>query len=148
MSSLSTSLPLDFTIDVILPRIYREQEIVTSFKLVKELLLLCTKNVHCSFNGQFYLQKDGIAMRSPLDPVIAGIFMVELEKGLLPKLSSYMTSWRSYVDDTIAYVKPDAIDHVLSIPNSLCENILFTYEQEINEKISFLDILILRNGKF
>ena len=148
MSSLSTSLPLDFTIDVILPRIYREQEIETSFKLVKELLLLCTKNVHCSFNGQFYLQKDGIAMRSPLDPVIAGIFMVELEKGLLPKLSSYMTSRRSYVDDTIAYVKPDAIDHVLSIPNSLCENILFTYEQEINEKISFLDILILRNGKF
>ena len=133
MSSLSTSLPLDFTIDVILPRTYREQEIVTSFKLVQELLLLCTKNVHCSFNGQFYLQKDGIAMRSPLDTVIAGIFMVELEKGLLPKLSSYMTSWRSYVDDTIAYVKPDAIDHVLSILNSLCENISFTYEQEINE---------------
>ena len=72
-------------------------------------------------------------MRSPLDTVIAGIFMVELEKGLLPKLSSYMTSWRSYVDDTIAYVKPDAIDHVLSILNSLCENISFTYEQEINE---------------
>ena len=61
-------------------------------------------------------------------------------------LSSYMTSWKRYVDDTIAYVKTDAIDHVLSILNSFQENIWFTYEQEINGKISFLDILILRNG--
>ena len=112
------------------------------------MLLLCTKNVHCSFNGQFYLQKESIGIGSPLGPVIAGIFMVELEKSLLPKLSSYMTSWKSYVDDMIAYVKPDAIDHVLSILNSFRENISVTYEQEINEKISFLDILILRNGKF
>ena len=28
-------------------------------------------------------------------------------------LSSYMTSWKRYVDDTIAYVKTDAIDHDL-----------------------------------
>ena len=32
--------------------------------------------------------------------------MVELERSLLPKLSSYMTSWVRYVDDTIAYFKP------------------------------------------
>ena len=85
-------------------------------------------------------------MGSPLGPVIAGILMVELERSLLPKLSSYMTSWKRYVDDTFAYVKPDAIDHVLSILNSFHENISFTYEQEINGKISFLDIFILRNG--
>ena len=50
------------------------------------------------------------------------------------------------MDDTIAYVKPDAIDYVLSILNSFHKNISFTYEQEINGKISFLHILILRNG--
>ena len=61
-------------------------------------------------------------------------------------LSSYMTSWKCYVDDTIAYVKTDAIDHDLFILNSLHGNISFTYEREINGKISFLDILILRNG--
>ena len=56
-------------------------------------------------------------MGSPLRP------MVELERSLLSKLSSYMTSWKRYVDDTIAYVKTDAIDHVLSILNSFPENI-------------------------
>ena len=66
-------------------------------------------------------------MGSPLGSVTAGIFMVELERSLLPKLSSFMTNWKLYMDDTFAYVKPDAIDHVLSILNSFHENISFTY---------------------
>ena len=61
-------------------------------------------------------------------------------------LSSYMTSWKRYVDDTIAYVKTYGIDQVLSIPDSFRRNISFTYDQEINRKISFLEILIFRNG--
>ena len=85
-------------------------------------------------------------MGYPLSLVIAGIFMVELERSLLPKLSSYMTSWKHYVYDTITYVKPDAIDLVLSVLNSFHENNSFTYEREINGRISFLCILILRNG--
>ena len=47
---------------------------------MRDLLLLCTKNVHFSYNGDIYRQVDGVAMGSPLDPVLAGIFMVELER--------------------------------------------------------------------
>ena len=43
--------------------------------------------------------------------------MVELEKSLLLMLSSYMKSWKHYVDETIAYVKTDAVENVLSILN-------------------------------
>ena len=88
VSSLFASVPLDFTIDVILRRIYREKAIVMNITLneLKELVLLCTKNVHFSFNGQVSLQKDVIAMMSTSGSVIAGIFMVELEGILLPKL--------------------------------------------------------------
>ena len=50
------------------------------------------------------------------------------------------------MDDTIAYVKKDSIGHDLSILNSFHGNISFTYEQPINGKVSFLDILILKNG--
>ena len=128
VSSLFASILLDFNVDVILRRIYCEKAIVTNITLneLKELVLLCTKNVHFSFNGQFSLQKDGIAMGSSLGSVVAIIFMVELERILLPKLSSYMTCWKRYVDDTIAYVKPDAIGHVLSVLNLFHENISFT----------------------
>ena len=72
---------------------------------MKELLLLCTKNVHFTFNNEIYQQCDGVAMGSPLGPVIAGIFMVELKKLLIPALMEHMSPWKRYVDDTIAVVK-------------------------------------------
>ena len=43
---------------------------------MKEMLILCTKNVHFTFNEEVYKQKDGVAMGSPLGLVFADIFMV------------------------------------------------------------------------
>ena len=57
---------------------------------MKKLLNICTKNVHLSFNNKIYLQIDKVAMGSPLGPVIANIFMVELETILLPKLEYHV----------------------------------------------------------
>ena len=85
-------------------------------------------------------------MGSPSGPVIAGIFMVELERTLLPRLTEYMTPWKQYVDDTIATIKLTSIDHVLMILNTFHKNIKFTYELEINNKISFLDVLLIRKN--
>ena len=142
VSSLFINVPLDYTIDVILRHIYTEREIETNItkKEFKDLLILCTKNVHFSFNEQLYLQKDGIAMGSLLGPVIAGIFMVELERNLLPTLSQYMTSCKRYADDTISYVKVDYIENLLNTLISLHANISLTYEQECYGMISFLDV--------
>ena len=46
---------------------------------MKGLLILCTKNIRFSFNGDIYIQCDGIAVGSLLGPTLAGIFIVELE---------------------------------------------------------------------
>ena len=51
---------------------------------MKKLLTLCTKNVPFSINNEIYIQTDGVAMGSPLGPVIANILMVELETTLVP----------------------------------------------------------------
>ena len=148
VKSLYTYVPLDFTINVILRGIYNENEIHTNIKRseMKELLLLCTKNVHFTFNNDIYQQCDGVAMGSPLEPVTAGIFMVELERTLLPRLTEYMTPWKRYVDDTIATIKLTSIDHILMIRNTFHKNINFTYELEINKKISFLDVFLIRKN--
>ena len=62
------------TINVILKRIYDDNElrISVSRNEVKELLFLCTKNVHFTFTGTIYMQIDGVAMRSHIRPVLAG----------------------------------------------------------------------------
>ena len=53
---------------------------------MKELSLLYTKNVHFTFNKGIYQESDSVAMGSPLGLVIVGIYMVELEKSLIPTL--------------------------------------------------------------
>ena len=59
------------------------------------------------FDFSFSFQVD-IPKKFPLGPVLLEIFMVELERNLLPMLSFYMTSSKSYVGDIIVYGKPSA----------------------------------------
>ena len=54
---------------------------------MKELLYLWTKNAHFTLNSNTYVQADGVAMGSPYGPVLANIFMVELEQNIIPTLS-------------------------------------------------------------
>lgn len=44
------------------------------------MLILCPKNVHFTFNEEVYKQTDGVSILSPLGPVLADFFIVELEK--------------------------------------------------------------------
>ena len=115
---------------------------------MKEMLTLCTKNVHFTYNRKIFVQTDGVAMGSLLGPVFADIFMIELEKTLLPDIYiQYIKFWRRYVDDTISYVKIGSIKHILSLLNSFDENIQFTFESENKGTLPFLDVLLCRNGR-
>ena len=107
--SLFTSVPLDYTINVILDEVFKEKKIQTKLTRaeLKSLLELCTKEMHFSFNGKIYKQKNGVAMGSPLGPVVANIFMVHLEKQMIPRLSDKMSSWFRYVDDTFTFIKEE-----------------------------------------
>ena len=85
-----------------------------------------------------------MAMGLPLGPVLPGIFIVELERTILPTLKEHMSPWKVYVDDTISYIKEESIEHVLSKLNGYHENIEFTYEIETDGKRPFLDVLVIR----
>ena len=85
---------LDFTINLVLKMIYdrKERQTKISKNEMKGLLLLCTKIIHFTFENNLYQQKDRTVMESSLSPLLVGIFMVELKKDLIPKLSEYMTT--------------------------------------------------------
>ena len=94
-----------------------------------------------------YRQCDGVAMGSPLRPMFAGIFMVNIECTLIPKLTEHMNPSKRYVDDTISIIKDTSITHVLTVFDNFHENIGFAFEVKENGKIGFLDVLIIRNNK-
>ena len=83
-------------------------------------------------------------MGSPLGPVLAGIFMVELETTIVPTLTEYLLFWKRYVDDTLCFVKKGFRQHILTELNKFHTNITFTYEDETNNMISFLDVLLIK----
>ena len=67
VKSLFTNVPLDQTIEIILNIVYKKNEISTDMTKseMKELLNLCTKSVHFTFDDNIYVQNDGVAMGSP-----------------------------------------------------------------------------------
>ena len=103
--------------------------------------------MHFSFSNNIYIQIDGVAMGSPSGPVLANIFIVELESLLVPKLNDHIKKWGHFVDDTFVYVKCDSIEYVLSVLNSFRDDIKFTYEQENNNRLPFLDVLFIRDDE-
>ena len=102
VKSLFTNVAPDWTIDIILRRIYDKHELQTSITIseMKELLILCTKNVHFTFDNVIKVKNGGLAMGSPPGPVLSDIFMIELETSLSPQLNDYIQFWKRYVDDT------------------------------------------------
>ena len=150
VKSLFTNVPLDRTIDIILGRVYDHKELDTSITKseMKEMLTLCTKNVHFTYNRKIFVQTDSVAMGSLLGRVSADIFMTELEKALLRDIYiHHIKCWKRYVDDTISYVKIGSVKHVLCLLNSFDENIQFTSESESKGTLPFLDLLLCRNGR-
>ena len=147
VKSLFTNVPLEKTIDIILRKVYVEKKIKTDIPkaMMNQLLLLCTKHVHFTFNNVVYIQNDGVAMGSPLGPLLANIFMTELEETIIPTLKNDLKHWKRYVDDTHAYINPRKINSVMTKLNSFHEKIQFTYELETNNKLPFLDVLVTRS---
>ena len=90
VKNLFINVPSDKTIKIILKKIYQERMLDTNIpqKKMEKLLYLCAKHVHFSYDGRRYTQADGVAMESPLGPVLANIFKRELEIAMIPSLGN------------------------------------------------------------
>ncbi|PNF15534.1 hypothetical protein B7P43_G16534 [Cryptotermes secundus] len=99
-----------------------------------------------TFNGQFYEQTDGVAMGSPLSPVISNLYMEDFEERALDLAPHKPRCWFRYVDDTFVIWShgPDKLQDFLNHINSINQCIQFTMETETEGHLPFLDIDIYR----
>ena len=100
------------------------------------------------FTQTFFEQVQGAAMGSPLSPIVANVFMEDLETRALETSPHKPRMWLRYVDDVFA-IWPHG-DCLLEIfhqhLNGQNSSIQFTMERELEGKIAFLDVQIERQG--
>ncbi|CAF1451867.1 unnamed protein product [Adineta steineri] len=168
--NLFTNVPLQKTINFILEEKYGSfcdcQIIKTNKKRRKKkkkckncidkenlkwLLEISTAQTHFHYNENIYLQHNGVSMGSPLGPLMADIFLVNLEKKLMDELyANGVEYYRRFVDDTFIITKKDANEKkIQAILNSFDEAVQFTYEpaSKIDHSICFLDVKITPQSK-
>ena len=119
------------------------QETITR-KEPKKLFLFATSKTRFIFNCKFYNQIDGVAMGSPLAPVLANIFMGFHESKWLNEYNLNKPKfYLRYVDNILAAFdnEQDSLNF-LSFLNNRQPNIKLTIERKNNHSIAFLDVLI------
>ncbi|XP_068738832.1 uncharacterized protein [Montipora capricornis] len=88
-----------------------------------QLLRMASTDQLFQFDGQLYKQCEGVAMGSPLGPLLANVFMEERpsDNDLIPPF------YRRYVDDTLAIMPGlDVAESFLDALNGLHPSIHFT----------------------
>ncbi|XP_072050257.1 uncharacterized protein [Amphiura filiformis] len=143
--------------DILAPMVGNsEHHVVNSRQLAEEMVdvvieegdILNSHDVVSLFTCTPVNKRFGAAMGSPVSPLAANIFMEHLEGTAIatapmeckPKL------WKKYVDDILEIVAKDEVnaltDHLNQVDDT--DSIKFTYEEEKDGKIPFLDALIVR----
>jgi len=102
-------------------------------------------STYFNFNNETYLQKEGIAMGSPISANTANIVMEDLENDIIKNNNLKISFYRRYMDDCILACDPSEIDKILRKFNAYHERINFTIETEKNDTLNFLDITLNHN---
>jgi hypothetical protein len=115
--------------------------ILTAMTFLISLLRAKTflSDIYFLWKGNYYEQKEGAAIGSPLSPVIANLFMETFEQEAFELAPLKPKLWKRYVDDTFV-VWPhgrESLDQFLNHLNSLHSSIKFTMEIEENNQIPF-----------
>ena len=147
VSSLFTSVPIDPALKIIKDLLVKDPTLkdrtVIGIDDIILLLEFCLKNTYFSFQGQFFEQVEGVAMGSPVSPIVANLYMEYLEQKALSTAPHPPRFWHRYVDDTFVIHKRANKQGFLQHINSVDPAIKFTVEDNKEDgSIPFLDTIV------
>jgi hypothetical protein len=134
--NLFPSIPRKEAVKVLQERLERDSKLIYRTMLtvekIIELVELCVKSTYFQLGEDFCTQDEGLAMGSPLSPILADLFMEELEQKGLPTYNNGSRVWWRYVDDAflIWNMNSGDIEEFHNHMNSLNRAIKFTKETE------------------
>ena len=141
--SLFTKVPTDETLAVVWDKLATDPSLEEHSCIpkdnLKEMLTFCVETTYFQMGSDIY-QQEGLAMGSPLSPVLANIYMEYFEEMALGSTSLKPSMWLRYVDDTFIHWPHWDDLKLLNHMNSIRPSMQFKKEQD--NKLSFLDVLV------
>ena len=123
VKALFTSVPIEPTIKIIKKLLEEDQTLRqrTSMAVnhIVSFLEFCLRSTYFTFKGRYYEQTEGAAMGSPISPIVANLFMEDLESRTIQSAQNPPSFWRRFVDDTLTIMQSSQIDNFLQHLNSL-----------------------------
>ena len=108
-------------------------------EFLKNLIILYTQNIRFEFEGNAYKQVNGVAMGRPLEPLLAAVFLVMIERKVHENIAKAFP-YKRYVDDILIFTDNDYFNTFLQLLNSTHPNLSVSHEKETNDCFNFLDI--------
>ena len=143
IEGLFTNVPLDDAIELTVNLLYEDDDRAPNFSrsTFRTLLQMVAKDVVLLTHRGTFQQVDGVAMGSPVGPLLANIFVSRFDA----ELGSFSKFYFRYVDDVIWTVRVGGRQYLLDFVNSAHPNLKFTIEEphETNG-LAFLDMKVHR----
>ncbi|XP_044762030.1 uncharacterized protein LOC123319226 [Coccinella septempunctata] len=111
-----------------------------------EAVQLTLGTCYFQYEDEFYQQIDGVAMGSPVAGAVAQLVLEYFEEKVLLNSSYRITIFKRYVDDCLIITTEDQIKEIMEVLNNLNNKLKFTLETELDNKINFLDMTIIREN--
>ena len=94
--------------------------------------MMATSDPNFVFNGNYYRQRNGIAMGSALGPLFTDMDVNHLEEQYMERIKQVgVEFYKRFVDDTFTLISRNtSAETILEILNSYDENIQFTHEEK------------------
>jgi hypothetical protein len=145
VESLYPSVPVEESVKLLSEWIIGQDISDVDAQLYVRLVKLVMNQRWLEFEGKIYIQKEGLFIGNSLSPILAEVFMGNLEKkaqneAWFPRL------WQRYVDDIFAIARKGTEAEILSHLNGMHGAIRFTLEVECSGKLPFLDLEVNRSG--
>lgn len=146
VTALFPNIPISDAIKVLKNWLLKQNIDLDKTNLLCKATTTCMEESYLEFNKKIYKQTFGTSMGNALSPFIANIYMCNLEE----KMKSsriFPRIWRRYVDDIFAVIKKNQLRQLMKFLNEQTQTIKFTYEEEENGKLPFLDLMIKKENK-
>ena len=149
VKSLFTNVRVGEALDVIHEKLIANDTLAERTALspsqITKLLQICLRTTYFLYQEQYYEQKDGTAMGSPVSLVVANMFMEHIEERAIRSSPHPIRFWRRYVYDTFCFLSKSSVEEVQKHLNSVSPAIQFTVEKETDIQLPFLDVLVMRD---